>query len=62
MTTPRRTVPLDTPIPGGCPDCNAHQTIRQTPTTWLILQIWHDNTCPEYHRLQQLDTQRETDD
>ncbi|MEU0219418.1 hypothetical protein ABZ281_31915 [Streptomyces sp. NPDC006265] len=39
-------------IPGGCPDCNAEQHIRQDqPGIWAI-GIHHDDTCPTWHRIE----------
>jgi hypothetical protein len=39
-------------IPGGCPDCNAEQHLRQEePGMWSI-GIHHDDTCPTWRRIQ----------
>lgn len=43
------------PIPGGCPDCNANQTLTQdnsTPSLWH-LTIHHDETCPNYKQMKE---------
>ncbi|MDQ3477406.1 MAG: hypothetical protein M3492_14060 [Actinomycetota bacterium] len=38
-------------IPGGCDDCDAYQTItQQTPGVYL-LNVWHDDSCPELLRM-----------
>lgn len=36
---------LNRPMPGGCPDCNAVQTLTASGGIY-VLQIAHDDTCP----------------
>ncbi len=33
-------------LPGGCDDCNAHQTVTQTDADLYVLTVHHDETCP----------------
>jgi hypothetical protein len=35
-------------IPGGCPDCNAYQTLRRVAPRIYSLTIHHDDTCPSF--------------
>lgn len=34
------------PLPGGCPDCNAYQRVRQVSTGVFRVAVFHDDTCP----------------
>jgi hypothetical protein len=47
-----RPVPLEQiegqPIPGGCEDCGAHQTITETTPGVFVLTVHHDLSCPAY--------------
>lgn len=39
--------PLEgTEIPGGCPQCEAHQTVKATTVTCWTITIHHDPGCP----------------
>lgn len=38
-------------MPGGCGDCGAHQELVQTEPGVYVLQIFHDDTCPELRRI-----------
>lgn len=41
-------------IPGGCPDCDAYQTVHPDndhPAIWHMT-IHHDNTCPDLARIE----------
>jgi len=38
-------------VPGGCPDCDAVQTVhRDGPGVWRIV-VAHDDSCTTYRRL-----------
>lgn len=37
-------------IPGGCDTCDAYQTITQHTPGVYLLNVWHDDTCPELRR------------
>lgn len=34
------------PVPGGCPDCNAEQTMTRDGNGIYRLTVAHDDTCP----------------
>ena len=35
---------------GGCDDCDAYQTITQHTPGVYMLNVWHDDDCPELRR------------
>jgi hypothetical protein len=41
--------------PGGCPDCDAVQTVTQDPVApnLFVLHVEHDETCPSYRAMKQ---------
>ena len=38
-------------IPGGCDTCTAFQTITQHAPGVFLLNVFHDDTCPELRRM-----------
>lgn len=38
-------------IPGGCPDCDAFQTVDTSQAPVFVLQVHHDDTCPTYRKI-----------
>lgn len=40
-------------IPGGCPDCDAYQTLDASAAPVYRLTVHHDDTCPTYLRLKE---------
>src|SRR4051794_18535850 len=36
----------DKRIPGGCDDCDAHQTVEKQDDGLYVLTVNHDETCP----------------
>lgn len=38
----------DRPLPGGCDDCDAYQTVTKTSDGVYVLAVHHDPSCPYY--------------
>jgi hypothetical protein len=39
-------------VDGGCPDCNAYQTIERLAVGVYVNHIHHDDTCPWWQQYQ----------
>lgn len=38
-------------IPGGCPDCDAYQTVEPVTEGVTLLTVHHDDTCPTWRAM-----------
>lgn len=36
----------DGPIPGGCDQCDAYQTLEKSTTGVIVMTVHHDEWCP----------------
>jgi hypothetical protein len=41
----------DRAIPGGCPSCNAFQTVETVEPGVHVIHVNHDDWCPEYRAM-----------
>lgn len=39
-------------VPGGCPDCNAYQTVVERAPSVYVVTVHHDETCPTLRRIE----------
>lgn len=38
---------VDRRLPGGCDDCHAYQIVTRLAAGVFVLEVHHDETCPE---------------
>jgi hypothetical protein len=51
--------PLDgAEIPGGCDNCDAYQTVRAAGALMWSITVHHDEDCPTWAKVQDLERQR----